>query len=144
MFVFWPEKRSILFISSFISLISAKKSYFVVVVFDLKMPVIQHQETVIFSNASLDEKVDFVYDLLPRQRLIVQFTLEYSGSLTEERAVFFKFVIAVCNTNFAVALVNAIENRIYSDISFLAIYARKLDEQLEESDIDFTCAEFIF
>ena len=106
-------------------------------VFDLKMPVIQDQENVDFSNASLDEKVDFVYDLLSRQRLLVQFTLEYSNSLTEERAVFLKFIIIVCNTNFAVVLVNAVENKTYSDADFSAIYARKLDEQLDEIDIDF-------
>ena len=58
----WLEKTSILFISSFLSLISARKILLVVVVFDLKMPVIQDQETVDFSNASLDKKVDFVYD----------------------------------------------------------------------------------
>ena len=34
------------------------------------MSVIQDQETVEFPNASLDEKVDFVYDLLSRQRLL--------------------------------------------------------------------------
>ena len=67
----------------------------------------------------------------------MQFTLEYSNSLTEERAVFLKFIIVVCNTNFAVVLVNAIENRTYSDVDFLVIYARKLDEQLDEIDIDF-------
>ena len=48
-----------------------------------------------------------------------------------------KFVIVVCNTNFAVALVNDIENRTYSNVDFLAIYARKLDEQLDKIDIDF-------
>ena len=48
-----------------------------------------------------------------------------------------KFIIVVCNTNFAVALVNDIENRTYSSVDFFAIYARKLDEQLDKIDIDF-------
>ena len=51
--------------------------------------------------------------------------------------MFLKFIIELCNTNLAVALVNAIENRTYSDVNFLAIYARKLDEQLDEIDINF-------
>ena len=74
---------------------------------------------------------------MSRQRLLAQFTLEYSNSLTQEIAVFLKFIIEFCNTNLAVALVNTIENRTYSDVNFLAIYARKLDEQLDEIDIDF-------
>ena len=59
------------------------------------------------------------------------------NSSTEESAVVLKFIIVVCNTNFAVALVNDIENRTYSNVDFLAIYARKLDEQLDKIDIDF-------
>ena len=59
------------------------------------------------------------------------------NSSTEECAVVLKFIIVVCNTNFAVALVNDIENRTYSSVDFLAIYARKLDEQLDKIDIDF-------
>ena len=59
------------------------------------------------------------------------------NSSTEESAVVLKFIIVVCNTNFAMALVNDIENRTYSNVDFLAIYARKLDEQLDKIDIDF-------
>ena len=59
------------------------------------------------------------------------------NSSTEESAVVLKFIVVVCNTNFAVALVNDIENRTYSSVDFLAIYARKLDEQLDKIDIDF-------
>ena len=74
---------------------------------------------------------------MSRQRLLAQFTFEYSNSLTQDIAVFLKFIIELCNTNLAVALVNAIENRTYSDVNFLAIYARKVDEQLDEIDINF-------
>ena len=83
--------------------------------FTEKMPAIQYQEFIDFSNAILDEKNDFIYELLDRQRDLAQFTLE-----------------------------NSLENRTYSDGDFLACYARKLDEQIDETDIDFLCANLLF
>ena len=83
--------------------------------FTEKMPAIQYQEFIDFSNAILDEKNDFTYELLDRQRDLAQFTLE-----------------------------NSLENRTYSDGDFLACYARKLDEQIDETDIDFFCAKLLF
>lgn len=66
------------------------------------MPVIQDQEFIDLCNACLDEKIDFAYELLYKQRSLVRYTLETFNSLTEELVGFLKFIIVVCNTNFAV------------------------------------------
>ena len=98
-----------------------------------KMPVFQSQDFIDFSTLTLDEKIDFMYELLDRQRDAAPFTLENSDNLTKEKRIFLQFIIVICNTNFAVVLVNFIENRVYSDIDFLTFYSRKLDEQLDEN-----------
>ena len=68
-----------------------------------------------------------------RQTKRRSFTLENSDNLTKEKRIFLQFIIVICNTNFAVVLVNFIENRVYSDIDFLTFYSRKLDEELDEN-----------
>ena len=68
-----------------------------------------------------------------RQTKRRSFTLENSDNLKKEKRIFLQFIIVICNTNFAVVLVNFIENRVYSDIDFLTFYSRKLDEELDEN-----------
>ena len=68
-----------------------------------------------------------------RQTKRRSFTLENSDNLTKEKRIFLQFIIVICNTNFAVVLVNFIENRVYSDIDFLTFYSRNLDEELDEN-----------
>ena len=98
-----------------------------------KMPIFQSQNFNDFSTGTLDEKIDFMYELLDRQRDVARFTLENLDNLTKEKIIFLQFIIVICNTNFAVVLVNFIENRVYSDIDFLTFYSRKLDEQLDDN-----------
>ena len=98
-----------------------------------KMPVFQSQDFIDFSTLTLDEKIDFMYELLDRQRDVARFTLEKSDNLTKEKRISLQFITVIFNTNFAAVLVNFIENRVYSDIDFLTFYSRKLDEQLDEN-----------
>ena len=98
-----------------------------------KMPVFQSQDFIDFSTGTLDEKIDFMYELLDRQRDAAPFTLENSDNLTKEKRIFLQFIIVICNKNFVVVLVTFIENRFFSGIDFLTFYSRKLDEQLDEN-----------
>ena len=98
-----------------------------------KMPVFQSQDFIDFSTLTLDEKIDFMYELLDRQRDVARFTLENSDNLTEQKIIFLQFIIVICNINFPVVLADFIKNRVYLDIDFLTFYSRKLDEQLDEN-----------
>ena len=40
------------------------------------MPVVQTQNTIDFSNSTLDEKIDTIYKLLDKQRELVSFNCE--------------------------------------------------------------------
>ena len=77
------------------------------------MPVLQSQDFIDFSNATLDEKIDLVYELLDKQRELARLTLE-NGNFSSEVETLLKFIIVICNTNFAVMLLRSIENKIYT------------------------------
>ena len=101
------------------------------------MPVLQSQDFIDFSNATLDEKIDLVYELLDKQRELAQLTLE-NGIFSSEVEMLLKFIIVICNTNFAVMLLRSIENKVYAAPKFLFPYSRKPDEDIEENmEIDF-------
>ena len=101
------------------------------------MPVIQEQEFIDFSNATLDEKVQFIFDLLNRQTNIARYTLEHGNLLNEQVRIYLRFIIVVCNTNFTAAMTSSLENKTYSYADFLSLYSVKLDEQIDELDTDF-------
>ena len=48
-----------------------------------KIPVFQGQDFIDFSTGTLDEKIDFMYELLDRQKDVARFTLEISDNLTK-------------------------------------------------------------
>lgn len=77
------------------------------------MPVLQSQDFIDFSNATLDEKIDLVYELLDKQRELARLTLE-NGNFSSEVETLLKFIIVIYNTNFAVMLLRSIENKIYT------------------------------
>lgn len=77
------------------------------------MPVLQSQDFIDFSNATLDEKIDLVYELLDKERELARLTLE-NGNFSSEVETLLKFIIVICNTNFAVMLLRSIENKIYT------------------------------
>ena len=105
--------------------------------FNEKMPVVQRWDSIIdFNNASVDEKFEFVYDLLIRQRNSALNTLEHEN-LSDRVKVCLIFVILICSTNFCVVLVSATNEETYSYADFLHLYSIKLKEQFDELDIDF-------
>ena len=77
------------------------------------MPVLQSQDFIDFSNATLDEKIDLVYELLDKERELARLTLE-NGNFSSEVETLLKFIIVIYNTNFAVMLLRSIENKIYT------------------------------
>ena len=101
------------------------------------MPVLQSQDFIDFSNATLDKKIDLVYELLNKQRELARLTLE-NGNFSSEVEMLSKFIIVICNTNFTVMLLRSIENKVYTAPKFLFLYSRKLDEHIDENmEIDF-------
>ena len=100
------------------------------------MPVIQDQEFIDLCNACLDEKIDFAYELLYKQRSLVRYTLETFNSLRVSRV--FKIYNCCLQYKLCCGGVNSLENRTYSVDVFLALYSTKLDERIDENlDIDF-------
>ena len=77
------------------------------------MRVLQSQDFIDFSNATLHEKIDLVYELLDKQRELARLTLA-NGNFSSEVETLLKFIIVICNTNFAVMLLRSIENKIYT------------------------------
>lgn len=105
------------------------------------MPALQTDDIIDFSNSTLDEKIDVVFELLDRQRDLAHFTCE-NANISSDARTFLLFIIVICNTNFAVVLVNSLENRLYSYAEFLLLYSRKLDEYIEEKiEVDFLVVE---
>ena len=101
------------------------------------MPVLQSQDFVDFSNATLDDKIDIIFELLDKQRNLARLSYENTELPLEVRTLL-QFIIVICNTNLAVVLVNSKENRLYLDVEFLELYPRKLHEQISENmEVDF-------
>ena len=53
-------------------------------------------------------------------------------------------IIAVSNTNFGVALASSIESKMYTFIEFFSLYRTKLEQQMDEAEIDFFVCESFF
>lgn len=70
------------------------------------MPVLQSQDFIDFSNATLDDKIDIVFELLDKQRNLARLSCE-NIELSLEVRTLLQFIIVICNTNFAVVLVNS-------------------------------------
>lgn len=74
------------------------------------MPAVQTQNTIDFSNSTLDEKIDTIYKLLDKKIELVSFSCE-NVNITCDLRTFLQFVISIFNTNLAV--VTSIENKLY-------------------------------
>lgn len=96
------------------------------------MPVLQSQDFIDFSNATLDEKIDLVYELLDKQRELARLTLE-NGNFSSEVETLLKFIIVVCNTNFAVMLLRSIENKIYTALEIFFFIRENLTNILKRT-----------
>ena len=107
-----------------------------------KMPIVQSQETIDFTTATTDEKVDKVFELIQKQRELAVFTLVEGPNLSSNYRKFLLLIVLMTNTNFAVVLASSIENKLYSIDEFINFYLTKLKEHLDESTvIDFLVAE---
>ena len=96
------------------------------------MPVLQSQDFIDFSNATLDEKIDLVYELLDKERELARLTLE-NGNFSSEVETLLKFIIVICNTNFAVMLLRSIENKIYTAPEFFFFIRENLTNILKRT-----------
>ena len=96
------------------------------------MPVLQSQDFIDFSNATLDEKIDLVYELLDKQRELARLTLA-NGNFSSEVETLLKFIIVICNTNFAVMLLHSIENKIYTAPEFFFFIRENLTNILKRT-----------
>ena len=96
------------------------------------MPVLQSQDFIDFSNATLDEKIDLVYELLDKQRELARLTLE-NGNFSSEVETLLKFIIVICNTNFAVMLLRSIENKIYTAPKIFFFIRENLTNRLKRT-----------
>ena len=96
------------------------------------MRVLQSQDFIDFSNATLHEKIDLVYELLDKQRELARLTLA-NGNFSSEVETLLKFIIVICNTNFAVMLLHSIENKIYTAPEFFFFIRENLTNILKRT-----------
>ena len=101
------------------------------------MPFIVPSNYIDFTNNNSNEKSEFIFDLLNRQRNAAKITLEHGLNLTQQVKWALVFIIVASNTNFGVALASSIENNMYTYTEFFPLYRTILEQQMDEAVIDF-------
>ena len=101
------------------------------------MPVIKTKNYINFLTAKPEEKLDYVLELIDKQKELTSFTIQ-NVDLKPNVRVYLEFVIVICNDTFCKILFNSIKNEICTMEDFLALYSKKLDQYIiENMEIDF-------
>ena len=87
------------------------------------MRVLQSQDFIDFSNATLHEKIDLVYELLDKQRELARLTLA-NGNFSSEVETLLKFIIVICNTNFAVCCYILLRTKFIQLPNFFSLFEK--------------------
>ena len=101
------------------------------------MLVIKTKNYINFLTAKPEEKLDYVLELIDKQKELTSFTIQ-NVDLKPNVRVYLEFVIVICNDTFCKILFNSIKNEICTMEDFLALYSKKLDQYIiENMEIDF-------